>query len=162
MVLYTREFYADARQRLRANGLMLEWLYFGVNLDELREHLHTFRSVFPHVVVLISPLHGGLYMLGSDGDINWNTDTASQILGSSKALQDIGDATDYRFIAGRSWPGVLASMRGMQDGDINRFAGDAPLIADDHPLTEYYLLRQMFNARDDRNVTEARLRELWP
>jgi hypothetical protein len=38
----------------------------------------------------------------------------------------------------------------------------APLITDDHPLTEYYLLHQIFNARDDRNVTEARLRELWP
>jgi len=162
VVLYTREFYADARRCLRANGLMLEWLYFGVNLDELRVHLRTFRSVFPHVLVLISPMHSGLYLLGSDGDINWNTDSASQILGSPKALQDIGGAPDYRFIAGRSWPGVLASMRWMHDGDINHFMGDAPLITDDHPLTEYYLLHEMFNASDDRYVTEARLRELWP
>jgi hypothetical protein len=29
-------------------------------------------------------------------------------------------------------------MRWMHDGDINRFAGDAPVITDDHPLTEYY------------------------
>jgi hypothetical protein len=27
-------------------------------------------------------------------------------------------------------------MRWMHDGDINRFTGDAPLITDDHPLTE--------------------------
>jgi spermidine synthase len=67
VVLYTREFYADARRCLRANGLMLQWLSFGVNLDLLREHLRTFRSVFPHVLVVISPMHGGLYMLGSDG-----------------------------------------------------------------------------------------------
>jgi len=162
VVLYTREFYADAHRRLRANGLMLEWLYFGVNLDELREHMSTFRSVFPHVSVMISPMHGGLYMLGSDGDINWNADTASRILGSPQALQDIGGMPDYRFIAGRSWPGVLATMRWMQDGDINRFVGDAPLITDDHPRTEYYLLHQVFTEGYDRKVTETRLRALWP
>jgi spermidine synthase len=35
VVLYTREFYADAHRHLRRDGLMTEWLYFGVNLAEL-------------------------------------------------------------------------------------------------------------------------------
>jgi spermidine synthase len=162
VVLYTREFYADARRCLRPNGLMLEWLYMGVNLDELKEHLRTFRSVFPHVLVLISPMHGGVYMLGSDGDISWNNDTVSQILGAPKALEDLGSAPDYQSIAGRPWPSVLASTLWMRDSDVDRFTGNGPLITDDHPLTEYFLLNHLFNPAADRNVTEARLRELWP
>jgi spermidine synthase len=161
VVLYTREFYADAHRHLRRDGLMTEWLYFGVNLAELREHLHTFRSEFPHVLVLISPMHGGLYLLGSDSDISWDPATASRILASPDAMRDIGDAPDYYRIAGRSWPSILASMQWLKDGEVDRFSGDAPLITDDHPRTEYYLLHQMF-ASGDQSVTEARLRKLGP
>ncbi|MDQ6789806.1 MAG: fused MFS/spermidine synthase [Candidatus Dormibacteraeota bacterium] len=161
VVLYTREFYADAHRHLRRDGLMTEWLYFGVNLAELREHLHTFRSEFPHVLVLISPMHGGLYLLGSDSDISWDPATASRILASPDAMRDIGDAPDYYRIAGRSWPSILASMQWLKDGEVDRFSGDAPLITDDHPRTEYYLLHKMF-ASGDQSVTEARLRKLGP
>jgi spermidine synthase len=161
VVLYTREFYADAHRHLRRDGLMTEWLYFGVTLAELREHLHTFRSEFPHVLVLISPMHGGLYLLGSDSDISWDPATASRILASPNAMWDIGDAPDYYRIAGRLWPSILARMQWLKDGEVDRFSGDAPLITDDHPHTEYYLLHQMF-ASGDQSVSEARLRKLSP
>jgi spermidine synthase len=162
VVLYTREFYADAKQRLRPGGLMMEWLYFGVNADQLREHLRTFRSVFPHVLVLISPMHGGVYMIGSDSDISWSASTADRIMGSPQAMQDITSAPDYWKIAGRSWPDVLAGMRWLKDGDVDRFAAGAPMITDDRPRTEYYLLHQLFIPGFGRYVTEADLRRLAP
>ena len=161
-ILYTREFYADAHRALHRNGVMLQWLYYAVDVSELREHLHTFRSVFPHVSVLLSPLHGGLYMLGSDGNLGWDSATASRVLGSAQATRDLRTAPDYGAIAGRPWPQILAGMRWMQDGEVDRFAGSAPLITDDRPRTEYYILHHLFAARDDRDVTEARLRKLWP
>jgi spermidine synthase len=161
-VLYSQQFYADAHHALRPNGLMLQWLYFGVDLEQLREHLRTFRSQFAHVVILISPRHGGLYMLGSDAPITWDAATAARILGSPQAAVDIGDAPDSRYLPAESWPALLDSMYWMQDGEIDRFVGAGPMITDDHPLTEYYLLHQLFNRGHDQNVTAAALRRLWP
>ena len=161
VVLYTSEFYADAHRRLRPNGLMLEWLYFGVTLAEFREHLHTFGSQFRHVAILFSPMHGGVYMLGSDGPIGWDAATVSRVLGSPGAVKDIGDAPDHGRIAGRSWPSLLEGMRWLEDGEVDRFAGDAPMITDDHPRTEYYLLSRTFGSTDNGRVTEDRLRRLW-
>jgi spermidine synthase len=161
VVLYTREFYADAHRRLNPGGVMLEWLYFGVSLDELREHLRTFRSQFKHVDVLLSPMQGGLYMVGSDDSLGWDATTASRILGSPETTQDIGDAPDYPRLVGRSWPEILDGTRWLRDGQVDRFAGGAPLITDARPRSESYLLQQAF-AGDWRHVTARQLRHLAP
>ena len=160
-VLYTQEFYADAHHALRPNGLMMQWLYFGVDLEQLREHLRTFRSQFAHVLILISPRHGGLYMLGSDAPITWDAATAARILGSPQAAADIGSAPDFQYLPKQALPAILDSMYWMQDAEVDRFVGDGPKITDDHPLTEYYLLHQLFNRGPDQHVTEAVLRRLW-
>jgi spermidine synthase len=161
VVLYTHEFYADARRALRPGGLMLEWLYFGVTLTELREHVRTFASVFPHVTLMISPMHGGVYLLGSDRPISWDSATVSQVLGSRQATRDLSSAPDYRGVAGRSWTQLFEQMRWLQDAEVDRFAGTAPLITDDRPRTEYYLLRTL-GSEDQRRVTAGMLRRLHP
>lgn len=162
VVLYTREFYADAQRALKPGGLMLEWLYFGVTLTELREHVQTFASVFPYVTVMISPMRGGVYLLGSDRPIGWNSATVSRVLGSRQATADLSGAPDYGGVAGRSWPQLLNQARWLQGGAVNRFAGSAPLITDDRPRTEYYLLRRTFGEEDRRQVTAGMLRQLHP
>jgi spermidine synthase len=159
VVLYTREFYADAHQRLRPGGLMLQWLYFGIDLEQFREHLRTFRSAFPHVLVLMSPRHGGVYMLGSDAPITWNDETVARFMETPQATRDISGAPDYQYLPTKSWPAILDSMRWLADGDVDRFVGDVPMITDDHPLTEYYMLHQLFTPGAGRNVTEADLRQ---
>jgi spermidine synthase len=159
-VLYSQEFYADAHRVLRSGGLMLQWLYFGVDLDQFREHLRTFRSEFRHVLLVISPRHGGVYMLGSDAAITWDVATISQLLESPQAAADIASAPDSRYLPNESWATIVASLPWLQDGAIDRFAGDGPMITDDHPLTEYYVLHQLFSAGHGQKVTEALLRRL--
>ena len=161
-VLYSSDFYADARRILRPNAVMLEWLYYGVDLDELKQQLHSFRAAFPHMLVLLSPEHGGLYMIGSSGRLDWTAATADRILGSREATQDLADAPDYKRIAGIPWPALLSGMRWMKDGDVDRFAGGAPMITDDRPRTEYYILHRLFTPGGRHDVTESDLRRLWP
>lgn len=156
VVLYTRQFYADARRTLKPGGVMLEWLYFGVTLNDLREHVRTFSSEFRYVDILISPLQGGVYMLGSQQPIGWNAGTVSRFMGTRQAAADIESAPDYRRIAGRHWPDVLNDMRWLQGGAVDRFAGNALLITDDHPRTEYYLLQHTFGPPADRHYVNAR------
>ena len=159
-VLYSQEFYADAHRALRPNGLMLQWLYFGVDMDQFREHLRTYRSEFRHVLIVISPRKGGVYMLGSDAPITWDVATISQLLDSPQAAADIASAPDSRYLPKQPWSTIVASMPWLQDVAVDRFAGDGPMITDDHPLTEYYVLHQLFSPGHSQKVTEALLRRL--
>lgn len=159
-VLYSQQFYADAHHALRPGGLMLQWLYFGVDLDQFREHMRTFRSVFANVLVLFTPRSGGVYLLGSDGPIAWTDATVSQILGTPKAVADIANAPDAAYLPAGSWADRIEQMVWLKDAQVDRFVGSGSIITDDHPLTEYYLLHQLFDAGPA--VTEARLRRLAP
>lgn len=98
--------------------------------------------------------------MGSERSLNWGTADATRILGMPKAARDTSDAPDYWRIGGRSWPEILNSMRWPQEGEIARFAGNAPLITGDHPRTEYYLMQQTFGSQYQRPVTTRRLRQL--
>ena len=142
-VLYSREFYADAHRALRPGGMMLQWLYFGIDLDQLREHIRTFRSQFPHVLILIHLDDAAIYMFGSDAPIGWDDATVTRILESPEAKADIGATSDAGALPNKPWTEILAGMRWLQDGEVDRFVGDGPLITDDHPTTEYYLLHDL-------------------
>lgn len=162
VVLYTKEFYADAHARLNPGGLMLQWLYFGVDLEQLREHLATFRSAFPHMLVLLSPRHGGMYMLGSDSPLTWNDSQAAALFESPSAMRDISDAPDYQYLPNQPWPVLMDEARWLSDDQVDRFTGNVQLITDDRPLTEYYLLHLLFASGNHHSVTYAQLRALAP
>jgi spermidine synthase len=159
-VLYTEQFYADAHHALSPGGLMLQWLYFGVDLAQFREHLRTFRSVFPHVLVFFDPRGGGVYMLGSDDPIASTDASVSQFLESPQAVADVASAPDAVYLPAGSWVDRIHRMVWLRDTQVDRFVGAGPIITDDHPLTEYYLLHQLFDSGP--SVTEARLRQLAP
>jgi spermidine synthase len=161
-VLYSREFYLDASHALRPDGLMLQWLPFGVDLYQLREHMRTFRSVFPHVMILMSLRHGGIYMLGSDARITWDAASVARVLDTPQTTADIDSAPDFRYLPKESWPELFDSMYWMKDSQIDSFVGDGPMITDDHPLTEYYVLHDLFRSGSQSKVNEAMLRHLWP
>jgi predicted membrane-bound spermidine synthase len=160
-VLYSQGFDAAARQVLRPGGVMLEWMFFGgQDVEQVREQLRTFSSVFPHVLLLMSPLGGGVFVLGSDTPLTWDAASVSKILGSSSAAADIDGAPNASGLPREAWLTLLDSMVWLRDGQVTRFAGDVPLITDDQPLTEYYLLHQLFPGADDPLVTESLLRRL--
>ncbi len=161
-VLYSTEFYADAHGALKPGGMMMQWLYFGVDQQQLREHMKSFRSQFKHVSVLISPRHGGLYMLGSDAPISWDAATVSRIFESPEGAADLQSAPDSQYLPKQSWPAIIDSMPWLVDGQVDRFVTDAAMITDDHPLTEYYLLHKLTRAQGEKNVTEEMLRTGWP
>jgi spermidine synthase len=162
VVLYSREFYTDARGVLRPGGLMLQWLYFGLDMDQFKEHLRTFRSAFAHTSILISPRGGGVHMLGSDAPITWDDATVERFMDTEQASVDLHGAPDYRYLPAGTWPQLIDHALWLRDGDVDQFAGTGPMITDDQPLTEYYLLHHLFTPDSGTHVTEAVLRRLWP
>jgi spermidine synthase len=159
-VLYSREFYADAHHVLRPGGLMLQWLYFGIDLEQLKEHIRTFRSEFPHVLILIHLDDAAIYMLGSDAPINFDAATVSRFLDTAQAKEDIDGAPDSDVLPDQPWSETLEGMRWIQDDEVDRFVGAGPLITDDHPVTEYYLLHDLSHRGQDDELTGTMLREM--
>jgi len=50
--LYTREFYAVAKSKLRDNGIFAQWFHnYSMSLDDFRMVFRTFGEVFPYVTV---------------------------------------------------------------------------------------------------------------
>lgn len=161
-ILYSKEFYGEALRCLRAHGVMLEWLYFGVTMPQLKEQLRTFRSSFPYVDILLSPLHGGIYMMGSASPIQLDAAAMTRTLNSPEAQHDLIEAPDYWRIAGVPWSVELDRMQWLRGGQVNSFAAGASVITDDHPITEYFLLQMWSSGASHQFVTYAQLRALRP
>ena len=113
------------------------------------------------MLVLISPDAHGVYMLGSRDPLSWTAPAVLSILGSASAAADFAGAPDVAVVAGRPWMSILESMVWLRDGQVARFAGNASLITDDHPLTEYCFLHVHF-ADPSPAVTADLLRRLAP
>ena len=43
------------------------------------------------------------------------------------------------------WVGAINALRWMSDGEVDAYVGPGPLITDDRPLPEYFLLRRLLN-----------------
>ena len=71
-VISSLEFYQAAKARLNPGGVMMQWIPYGQTLDEFKDHVRTYASVFPHVIIVFGPGGNGLYMLGSNDPISFD------------------------------------------------------------------------------------------
>lgn len=160
-VISSREFYTAAKARLTPGGVMMQWVPFGSTLDELKAHLRTYRDVFPHVIIAFGPGGNGIYMLGSSQPISFDSTAIRQVLSRPRIVQDISSAFDSPRHDLENWAALIPTLVWMQGDQITRFTGDGPLVTDDHPLPEYFLLRSRFGPRSPQ-VTHALLKSLTP
>jgi spermidine synthase len=161
VVLYTSEFYSEARQRLNPGGIFLMWIPYYATVDQFKLHLRTFRSVFPHVDVVLSPAHTGVYMLGSDAPVAFDQSSLETLLGTPAARADFATAPDDPSFDGAAWAKEILNDEWLKDAQVDAFTGPGPLITDDRPRSEYNLLEDI-TAKDHSDVTDATLRALTP
>jgi len=161
VVLYTREFLEQGKQRLNPGGIFMLWVPYDETLGDFKDHLRTFRASFPHMQVLFGPGYQGVYMLGSEEPLKFDDGVIENLFGTEGAQADLADAPDYHPVSGADWPEVVRSLVWIENEEVDSFVGPGPLITDDRPRTEYYLLRNLF-AADKRYVHDQLLRELTP
>jgi spermidine synthase len=161
VVLYTREFFEQAKQRLNPGGVFMLWVPYTEPVSDFKDHLRTFRSAFDHVRVLFGPVGYGLYMLGSSGDLNFDDATVQQVFGSPQAQADLAGAPDFQRLDGQGWAAKVKQLEWLQDAQVDAFVGPGPLITDDRPRTEYFLLRTAMMT-DKADMSEGMLRALAP
>jgi spermidine synthase len=159
VVLYTAEFFREARQRLNPGGIFLLWIPYEGTVDEFKTHLRTFRSAFPHVDVVLSPNKTGVFLLGSDTPLVFNRARLETVLGSASAQSDLAIAPDDLKLDGAGWAREILADDLLNDAEVDAFVGPGPLITDDNPISEYFLLRSL-TAKDHPWIDDDRLRNL--
>jgi spermidine synthase len=159
-VLYSREFYAASKGRLTPGGVMMEWMPYAQSVDEFRSHVRTFADVFPHVVLGFGPSNGGVFMLGSDEPLSIDPARVREILGRPGIVDDLVATPDNEYTAD-AWPGVVDGVTWIDGAAVAAFGDDAPLILDDRPVTEYFLLRRLFGPPSPK-MNETNLRAATP
>jgi spermidine synthase len=144
-VISSLEYYQAGHARLNPGGIMMQWVPYGATIEEFKAHVRTFRTVFPHVSMVFGPGGYGLYMMGSDQPMVFDDATIREVLGRPGILADVSSAFDSPAKTVDAWVTKIDQLRWIADDEVDRFVGSGPLVTDDHPLPEYFLLRRLFN-----------------
>jgi len=143
-VISSLEYYQAGHRLLNPGGIMMQWTPHGGTADEFKAHLRTFHSVFPHVTIANGPGHWGYYLLGSDEPMVFSDGAIREVLGRPGILAEISSAYDSPDNTVDGWVRRIASLLWISDDQVTAYTGDGPLITDDRPVPEYFLLRRLF------------------
>jgi spermidine synthase len=158
-VISSLEYYATGRNRLRPAGVMMQWLPWGSSVDGFRAHLRSFAAVYPEVLVVFAPARHGVFMLGSTSPVRLDPDDVRLVLARPGVLDDLSSAYDAPVDTTDEWVKILGELSWLSGDEVDAFVGDGPLVTDDRPLPEYFLLRHLFGPKSPM-ATEERLSQL--
>jgi hypothetical protein len=68
-----------------------------------------------------------------------------EVLERPGILEDISSAYDSKIHTEDAWITRIGQLRWIDDAQIDLFTGPGPLITDDRPMPEYFLLRRLFD-----------------
>ncbi len=143
-VISSLEYYQAGASRLNPGGVMMQWTPYGGTVDDFLDHIRTFRTVFPNVIVAFGPGGYGFFLIGSDQPLQFTDENIRNVLARPGILEDISSAYDSPAKTADAWAAKIPQLVWIQGDDVERIVGDGPLITDDRPLPEYWLLRRLF------------------
>jgi hypothetical protein len=73
-------------------------------------------------------------------------------------VTDLDEAIDARVSTLDQWQAFIPTTLWLGGAEVAAFAGSGPVITDDHPITEYFLLRRAFGPSSPP-MTVANLRK---
>jgi spermidine synthase len=147
--LFTREFFLAARARLAPGGILMQWAHtYSISDDDLRSIVATFVSVFPDGSAWLVA-ESDLLLVGATGPI------AALEHGISAAWSRPGVAADLAEAAVRD-PFSVLSLYVAGGGELQDYAGDAPVQTDDRLLLEYSAPRTIYGFFQQANVERLR------
>ena len=139
VVLMTHEFFQEAKERLNPGGILAAFIPY-TPAPEQKLFLRTFRASFRYMTVIRGPRPYGMYLLGSDKQMIFTASSIEKVFGSAAARADLAGAPDYPRVPTASWPRVISSLTLMRNNQVNAYTGPGPLLTDNAPMSEYFLL----------------------
>ena len=117
---------------------------YGQTLDEFLAHVRTYLQVFPNVRVIAGAGGYGFYMIGSDGSVDLDPPDDRRRRSSGRASSTTSTvAPDSHQRRSTTGSRVFADNTWAEGDELRTAVGDGPLITDDRPLPEYFLLRRL-------------------
>jgi spermidine synthase len=142
VLLLSQEFYEAGRRRLEPGGLFVQWLPFGDGtLSDYATLVRTFRSVFPVVSAWRSLHDYGFFLVGSEREVRFDAERAAARLGDPRVWRDLVEWNGARFESPLAAAQALAALRLATPAALDAALGPGPVVTDDHPRSEYHLLR---------------------
>ena len=158
-VISTLEFYRASKARLTPDGVMVQWVPYGQTQDEFLAHVRSFLAVFPNVRVIAGAGGYGFYVIGSDGPVDLDPAALKTVLERPGVLEDVNSAPDANNRSAEEWARTLTGLTWAAGDQLREAVGDGPVITDDRPLPEYFILRRLQNP-DAPRLSMKGLREL--
>ncbi len=153
-LLYTKEFYGTIRQRLAPDGILQQWLPETGDRVTQASVARALAESFPYARVFGSVEHWGHHFSASAMPIPNRAATERALRMPPAALRDMmewgPEATPEQQFAV-----VLDSE--IPISEVMARAPDAPAIADDRPINEYYVLRRRLGANWQRFLGDVRM-----
>ena len=142
-VISSLEYYETGRDHLTDRGVMMQWTPYGTTEADLKEHIRTFATVFPHIIAVRGFAGYGFYMLGSMQPLSLDPAMAATVLERPGVLEDISGAFDSPVSTVEDWIELIDKRTWLVGDEVSSYAGAGPLITDDAPRPEYFLLREL-------------------
>ncbi|HEV2698277.1 MAG TPA: hypothetical protein VGU90_09820, partial [Terriglobales bacterium] len=139
-LLYSKEFYATLKPRLRAGGVLQQWLPRGDDVDRTAI-ARALQESFPYIRVFWEnpQEHWGTHFLASLQPLpDWTTAQLAQHMPASAARDLIEWGPQPN--AERQFAAVLANEVPLDQ--LIKEAPGVPALRDDKPVNEYYLVRR--------------------
>src|SRR5271165_3099256 len=140
-LLYSRDFYEVAKQRLRAGGILQQWLPPEGDATDQAAIARALMDVFPYVRVYGSVQVKGYHYLASMSPIP--TRTAKEMVARMPAPA-VADMIEWGPANTPAEQFDLMLSNWYAPLELIARSPDTPALQDDRPVNEYYLLRELF------------------
>ena len=113
-------------------------------MDEFLAHVRSFLAVFPNVRIIagrrrLRVLHDRLGRVRGPRRRRALID----VLERPGVLDDVNGAPDSNNRTPQAWADTLLGLTWARGDELREAVGDGPLITDDRPLPEYFILRRL-------------------
>ena len=143
--LFTKEFYAVAKEKLKPNGILAQWIhYYSMSPDDFRMVLRTFGESFPHVTVW-NMQESDFLLIGSQREQRFDYPLLSKIFSENRTLRQ-----DFKEQGLSDIYSVLGLYR-MGKKELLEFAAGADFNTDDNARLEFSAPRSLGKSTTDLN-----------
>jgi hypothetical protein len=101
-------------------------------------------------------------MLGSDGPIELTSAGIQAVLSKAGVVEDLSGAPDSpaNVKTAEQWRQLITDDVWISDSRVDEFSASGSLITDDHPYTEYNVLRHLFGPSSPRALRDELLKAM--
>jgi len=137
--LYTREFYELCRDHLKEGGVLSHWVnVFLLPEKETRMLVRTVLEIFPHTTLWQGPRHYSFNFISSERPLSIELSEFRRKLAQpevNRSLAEVQLADQYD----------LLSLFLFSEQGLDRFAGDVPVVTDDHSRIDFSVPRSVYS-----------------